>query len=373
MAKQAEFDIPSLLVKGDGTPIETTKAWQSRREELVKEWTHILGKLKPSDADQKWFGDASKVEIQETTEKDGYTRIHLTIPIEKDFQQPHLLLIPKGQGDGPFPAVIAWTSTGPDYQDPERRWGAWLARHGFVVLTGWAHIRNYREGKTFRTKVNEAVYDRFGRWLPMGKMVHDVQREVEFLKSRKEVDATRIGFMGFSLSAKSALYVAAFAPEITATVSIDPHIAINGATNYGDPWYLDWKRKFDDIKTPDYPDENLRSTVWSLMDADPKRPGFERNHHELLAMCAPRALLVIGCSTDQQSAVHSDDKQSLGYVNRAKEVYELLNVSDRFQYAALTGGHRGTGEDLDPHWQRFFEKWLKDSPIRSEGQSRVTQ
>ncbi len=365
MAKQAEYDLPSLLVGEDEKPIRTVADWQSRRKELVEEWTRILGKLKPGAADRKWFGDATQIKILDTTETEGYTRIHLTIPIEKDFHQPHLLLVPKDQGKGPFPAVIAWTSTSPDYTNPEDRWGAWLANRGFVVLTGWAHIRNYRDGTNYRKNVNEAVYDRFGRWLPMGKMVHDVQREVEFLKSRPEVDGSRIGFMGFSLSAKSALYVAAFAPDVSAIVSIDPHIAINGDTNYGDPWYLDWKRKFDDIQTPDYPDEKLRGTVWSLLDADPSRPGFERNHHELLALCAPRALMVIGCSADEDSAKHSDDKQSIGYVNRAKQVYELLKIPERFEYVPLTGGHRATGPDLDPHWQRFFQKWLKETPIRS--------
>ncbi len=359
VAKQAEFDLPSLLVAKDGTPIRTAKEWENRRAELVADWTRILGKLKPTEADQKWFGDAAKVDIQETTDKDGYTRIRLTIPIEKDFPQPHLLLIPKGQGPGPFPAVIAWTSTSPDYQKPEEWWGAWLAQRGFVVLTGWSFIRHYRDGRDYRKKVNEAVYERFGRWLPMAKMVHDVQREVEFLKSRPEVDAKRIGFIGFSLSAKTALYVAAFAPEISATVSIDPHLAINGASNYGDPWYLDWKRPFDDIKTPDYPDPRLRNTVWSLLDQDPTRPGFEHNHHELLALAAPRAILVIGCSTDQDSATHSDDRQSIGYINRAKEVYELLGIPERLEYAPLTGGHRATGPKLDPRWQAFFQKWLK--------------
>lgn len=364
MAKQAEWDLPSLLIARDGSPIHTPKQWDAHRKDLVKEWTHILGKLKPSPADEKWFGDVTQSQIQETTENEGYTRIRLTIPIEKDFHQPHLLLVPKGQGAGPFPAVIAWTSTSPDYQKPEEWWGAWLARRGFVVLTGWSHIRNYREGRNYRQNVNEAVYDRFGRWLPLAKMVHDVQREVAFLKSRPEVNAERIGFIGFSLSAKAALYVAAFAPEVSATVSIDPHIALHGATNYGDPWYLDWKRPFADIKTPDYPEKKLQNTVWSLLDTDPTRPGFERNHHELMALCAPKALMVIGCSADQDSATHSDDRQSLSYVHRTKEVYNLLGISERFQYAALTGGHRATGPKLDPHWQAFFVKWLKDTPLQ---------
>ena len=63
--------------------------------------------------------------------------------------------------------------------------------------------------------------------------------------------------------------------------------------------------------------------------ADPGRPGFERNHHELMALCAPRALLLIGCSMDKPSAVHSDDVQSWSYFNRAREVYELLGVPER--------------------------------------------
>jgi len=351
------------LIAADGKPIQSAPQWQARRQQMVKEWARILGKLEPSKADEKWFGNAAQFKIQEVQQREGYSRMELTIPIEKDFHQPHLLLIPKGQGDGPFPAVIAWTSTSPDYKKPEEWWGRWLAQRGYVVLTGWSFIRNYREGRSYRDNVHEAVYERFGRWAPLGKMVHDVQREVAFLKSLEYVNDKRIGFMGFSLSAKAALYVAAFAPEIEATVSIDPHLAIYGATNYGDPWYLDWKRSFEDIETPSYPDPKLRKTVWSLLDADPKRPGFERNHHELMALCAPRKLMVIGCSADQKTATHSDDRQSIGYVNRAKEVYDLLGIPERFEYVPLTGGHRATGPKLDPHWQRFFETWLKDDKM----------
>ena len=102
------------------------------------------------------------------------------------------------------------------------------------------------------TGAAEKLYQRFGHWLPMAKMVHDAQREAEYLRSQRNVDAARIGFMGFSLSAKAAVYIAAFAPEIAATVAIDPHIAINGGTNWFAPWYLDWLRPFPDIPTPQH-------------------------------------------------------------------------------------------------------------------------
>jgi len=52
--------------------------------------------------------------------------------------------------------------------------------------------------------------------------------------------------------------------------------------------------------------------VLSLLHPDPKRPGFEHDHHELMALAAPRSFLLIG-----------------GH------------------------GHR------DPARQSFFERWLK--------------
>ena len=139
----------------------------------------ILGKIEPQGKDKLWFGDIRKVRVLDTQEKDTYTRIHLEIPLEKDVYQRHLLLVPKGAKKGDKrPAVIAWTSSTPDYQMPEQWWGSWLAGKGYVVLTGWSFIRSYRDGTTARNGAADKVYERFGRWLPMGKMVHDVKREV---------------------------------------------------------------------------------------------------------------------------------------------------------------------------------------------------
>jgi dienelactone hydrolase len=364
MKEQERFTIPSCLIRDDGRPVTSSAEWtQGRRPELLQHWTRILGKIDPTAEDQKWFGEITKTVEAGREEKEGYTRITLDLPIEKDFLQHHLLLIPKGQGKGPFPAVIAWSSSTPDWQQPEEWWGAWLARHGFVVLTSWSFIRSYRDGSTFKTGAMDRLYERFGHWLPMAKMVHDAKREAEYLKSRPEVDATRLGFIGFSLGAKAAVYVAAFAPEIRAVVSVDPHISMHGDTNWHEPWYLDWKHVFPDIHTDDYPVPELRGTVWSLLDADPKRPGFERNHHEILALCAPRPFLLIGCSMNKWNGGHSDDQQSLGYFNRAKEVYRLLGIPERLEFFGSDEGHRATSPRIDPAWQRFFVRWLQEQPV----------
>ena len=367
MKEQHRVTIPSCLVRDDGRTVASPDDWyRGRRPELVRHWTQVLGKLEPAPEDRKWFGDVTRATILEKEEKEGYTRVHLGLPIETDFVQDHLLLLPKDQGPGPFPAVIAWSSSTPDYAKPEEWWGSWLARRGFVVLTGWSFLRGYRDGTKHNTGAPDRVRERFGRWLPMAKMVHDTRREVEFLKSRPEVDATRIGFIGFSLGAKAAVYVGAFAPEITAIVSVDPHISLHGDTNWHEPWFLDWRRVYPDIHTDGYPIPELRGTVWSLLDVDPNRPGFERNHHEILALAAPRPFLLIGCSMHQRTAVHSDDQQSVGYFNRAKEVYTLLKIPDRLEFFGTDEGHRATSPRIDAAWQRFFVKWLQERPVRSD-------
>ena len=352
--------IPSLLSNADGSRVKKPDDWYRRkRPELLSAWTGILGKIEPAPADRKWFGGVTKTVEINRSEQEGYTRIELDIPIEVDFLQHHLLLLPKGQGSGPFPAVIAWTSSTPDFRQPEEWWGRYLAQHGFVVLTSWSFLRNYRDG-TQRAPAAELVYQRFGRWLGLGKMVHDVAREIEFLRSLPQVDGRRIGFIGFSLGAKAAVYAAAFNPDVKVTVAVDPHIAINGSTNWYDPWYLDWRRRFDDIRTP-------AGTVESLLNPDPARPGFEHDHHELMALTAPRAFLLIGGSQSEDQGGDSDDLQSWGYFNRAKEVYRLLGVPERLLFLSTDNGHKATGEKIDFAWQGFFRYFLQEHPIQFQG------
>jgi dienelactone hydrolase len=346
----AENELIPSLVEGLKTPDDW---FRKKLPELMALWTKILGKLEPQGEDKRWFGDIRRARIHETQELEKYTRIRLDLPIEKDFFQKHLLLLPKGQGPGPFPAVICWVSTTPDYTVPEQWWGKWLVERGYVVLTSWSFIRHYRDGTDFRSGVSEKLYERFGHWLPIAKMVHDVRREAEYLRSLRQVDPKRIGFIGFSLGGKAAVYVGAFAPEIAATVALDPHIAVNGGTNWYHPWFLDFVRPFPDIQTE-------QRTVLSLLNPDPGRPGFEHDHHEVMALAAPRPFLLIGgCGQCEANGGDSDDRQSWGYYNRAKEVYTLLGVPERIEFVLTNDGHKANGPEIDPAWQRFFERWLK--------------
>src|SRR5262245_49826238 len=150
--------IPSLI---EG--LRSADEWRAlRRPRLLELWTTMLRKLGPNEQDSKWFGDIRQAVVRETMDRGTYTRIALDLPIERDFLQHHVLLLPKGAG--PFPAVICWTSTTPDYTAPEQWWGKWLVEHGYVVLTSWSFIRHYRDDSSYSAGAAEKLYQRFGHW-----------------------------------------------------------------------------------------------------------------------------------------------------------------------------------------------------------------
>jgi hypothetical protein len=99
-----------------------------------------------------------------------------------------------------------------------------------------------------------------------------------------------------------------------------------------------------------------------MLNPDPHRPGFEHDHHEVMALAAPRAFLLIGGSThaDTDRPTDSDTLSSWGYFNRAREVYELLDIPEKIEFAATSDGHRANGPEIDRAWRRFLERWLKE-------------
>jgi dienelactone hydrolase len=121
---------------------------------------------------------------------------------------------------------------------------------------------------------DEAVYNHHLRHpgvTPLGKWVFDLQRIVDYLLTRSDIDPNRIGMIGHSLGGKMALYGAAFEPRIRATVSSEPGLSLK-FSNYQDFWYLG-------------------KTIEKLpKDAD---------HHDLVARMSPRPfLLIAGESAD---------------------------------------------------------------------------
>ncbi len=170
-----------------------------------------------------------------------------------------------------------------------RHLGLKLAENGFVVICPrcflWQDVTSYQEAVT-------RFQQRHPRTKGMHKMLYDAQRALDILLAQPDVDPTRIGTVGHSLGAKEALYLAALDDRVHAAVASEGGLGLK-STNWEAPWYLG-------------PEIN--------------EPGFARNHHELVALMAPRPFLVIAGEAGNGAA---DGDRSWPYLLAARPVYEL--------------------------------------------------
>ena len=132
------------------------------------------------------------------------------------------------------------------------------------------------------------------------------------------VDPERLGSVGHSLGAKEALYLAAFDERIKATVSSEGGIGTK-FSNWDAPWYLG-------------PAIN--------------EPAFTHEHHELLALAAPRPFLLVGGES-------ADGDRGWPFIAAAKPVYELYG-----QPARLGQFNHRKGHAVPPEAEQRIEEWL---------------
>ncbi len=144
----------------------------------------------------------------------GFTIESLYYDAEPDDPIPAMLLIPDGvSADKPAPAVAVWHQHNGQYHlgknepaglagSPMHHTGAALAREGYVVLCPDALCFEERQD----TKLKGGNYERFEflRYVVAGKCmawknILDMKRAIDFLVSRPEVVADKIGCYGHSM------------------------------------------------------------------------------------------------------------------------------------------------------------------------------
>jgi len=237
-----------------------------------RSWLDVLGTPKLPAAvpaaisireftDPTWNGQLIDLAI----EPNFPTRILITAPVRKPAGRLPVIIVPYYDVDTPAGADLG----GRRYTPGGTRAFARLAnQRGFLAVS----IKWY--GEADAEGYDEAVYQMAKRHpgvTPMGKWIWDLQRVVDYLLTRPDVDAAKIGIIGHSLGGKMALYGAAFEPRIKAVVASEPGISLK-FSNYQDFWYFG--------------------------KAIEKLPA-DADQHELIAQMSPRPfLLIAGESAD---------------------------------------------------------------------------
>lgn len=215
------------------------------------------------------------------------------------------LLVPKKNPEGKlwsrstrFPAVICSHQThfvgksepvGQHGNDPNM-WHAWeLAQRGYVCLAPDHHGFGGRRREIFDRHYYEhdswmKYFGRQGGGSAIGKMAADLSRGFDYLASLPFVDGNRVGIIGHSLGAYTALWTALFDPRLKVAVCSCAGNLFrddrNAEGSQTDRWYAG---------TPSLP-------RLGFLGKDASRYPFD--FHHLIALCAPRALFLNYSSTD---------------------------------------------------------------------------
>jgi hypothetical protein len=304
-----------LLVDDAGAPIRDRAGWERRRERLRQTWLAFLGELRLPR-------QPIHLTTLEEDEPPRCIRRLVRYEIEPGLTAEAYLLLPKG-AQGRRPAVVVLHSTvqytirqsagleGP----PDVHFGLRLAQRGYVAICPRCFL--WQGTAPYRDQVS-AFQKRHPGAKGMAKMLWDAVRGADILTALPQVDPERIGALGHSLGAKETLYLAAFDPRIKVAVASEGGIGTR-FSNWDAVWYLG---------------ETIR------------QPSFALEHHQLLAMIAPRAFLLIGGDS-------ADGDQSWPFIEASLPVWKLYDPPARVGLFNHKKGH-----SVPPEAQERIYQWF---------------
>lgn len=306
-----------LLIDSEGRTIQSRRQWERQREVIRKQWFDVLGTFPETRV-------PLKTRVLETEELPDFTRQLVQYQVGDGVFTDGYLLTPKNT-KGRRPAVVVFHPTTPLHAkgvaglsaeyDREKWNGVQLVERGYVV---WCP-RNYINADGADWKGNAArVMAQQPDWTGMTRMVWDAIRAADFVESLPNVDRKRIGCLGHSLGGKVALFAMAFDERYRAGVSSEGGIGLT-FSNWDAVWYLGPRIR---------------------------EPSFALENHQVLALIAPRAFLLLAGES-------ADNDRSWSFIEAALPVYRLCRAEQNLGWFNHRLGHR-----YSPEARAVAEKFL---------------
>ncbi|NQV22965.1 MAG: alpha/beta fold hydrolase [Rhodopirellula sp.] len=279
-----------------------------------------------------------------TIQTDGYL-------IEKVIfdSQPHHritanLYLPKANRPVPAVAVSSGHSRTGKTADYNQRFGIMMARHGMAALC----FDPIGQGERSQILTAEGEPQHHGTTtehflIGVGSTlvgrntaryrVWDAMRAIDFLASRSEIDATKIGFTGCSGGGTLTSYV----------MALDDRVACAAPA-----CYLTTFRRLIETIGPQDAEQNIFGQV-----------AFGLDHPDYVLMRAPRPTLISSTTDD-----FFDIGGAWNNYRQAKRIYGKLGFPERVDLVEMEGTHGVKPQNLATigHW---FQRWLlgRDEPV----------
>ncbi|WP_116106339.1 T9SS type A sorting domain-containing protein [Lewinella sp. IMCC34191] len=318
------------FLSSDGTTRDLIFAnWECRRNEIRAEIEHYEIGEKPGAPDELTAA---------YTPADCMLTVNVTVG-ENTLTLTSQIVLP--EGDGPFPMVIGMG--GPTGSLPVDIFASRdIARMGFNFGQVMAHTQT-RGNEPINSLYPDLTY--IGAYSAWSWGVSRLIDGLELVAGEVPVDLQHLAVTGCSFAGKMALFASAF----------DERIALTIAQESGGGGAAAWRvsETLGNVETL-----GNTSRAWfieDLFDFTNDVPRLPYDHHELMAMVAPRALLVLGNPDFEWLADES------GYVSSraAHEVWKAFGVEDRFGFSIVGGhGHCALPEVQMPEVEAFVEKFM---------------
>lgn len=325
-------------------PGTTPEQWPAIRQEIHTRISKTLGTPPPG-------AGSAPVDFKEIERYRRFdlTHVKLRYHVVDDEWHEAIFVLPVGDEAAlPAPAIICMHGTFSRVEgkyavlDPAisatRAYALEVAKRGYLAIA----TDVYAFGETLHGRTNpEAVedfYKKYPDWSLDSRRILDHQRALDVAEKLGWVKDAAFGAIGDSLGGRGVMFLTAFDERVKAAVSstgISPHFN-------------------NTIRAP-HPLE--RRSSLNLVNKDVKA-GVHRapwDYHEMIGLCAPRALLVLESHVDMYNPNVWPGTQCFYF---GSEVYKLLGHPERLTMVTHGEGH-DTPKDLREFGYVWFDRFLK--------------
>ena len=322
--------LPDPFAWADGSGRSTDfKDWKRHRFEIAHQLQHYELGMKPvtprDSIEAILNNDTLRVIVHENGEV-----LLLTAPIKYP------------EGNGPFPAIIGiGRSTGalPEQLFDKRK----IAQITFDFTQVMSHTQKRGNEPINRLYPEQTEMGSYCAWSwGISRLIDGLEK----VEKKSRIDLSHLAISGCPFAGKMALFAGAFDERIALTIAQEPggggvnawrvsetleNVETLGRTNYA--WFLESMRQFAGKNVNRLPID----------------------HHELAALIAPRALLVLG-NTDYEWLAEESNYVSC---QAARMVWKAFGIEDRMGFS-IQGGHMHCmlPKSQYPEVEAFIDKFL---------------
>ena len=313
--------------------IQTRAAAEQRKAQVREKILRLIGGLPVAR------GPLTVTMAGHALYRDGFRIERITYESLPGFYVTANVYVPAA-GAGPFPAIVLTPGHSPAGKAGEYGLAANLARNGMIAFAydpiGEGERLQYFDPAEGASKLSRPTGEHAHasvQTMLIGEhiaryFVWDAMRGIDYLSSRKDVDASRIGAFGCSGGGTVTAYLAALDDRVKAAASA---------------CYITSFRE-------------LLPSATGVQEAEQSIPGFIEeglDFADWIEVAAPRPYAVV--STTEDMFPFAGARQT---VEEAKRIYGLYGAADRFQWITGPGRHGALGP-VFPDILAFFARWLK--------------